>query len=211
MYETGLIYYISKSNIELIYKKNFGPIIEITIDNKVEQQNKFSLKLGLEKLLKIITGATFSAEGELVKIHTKGKGEVIKETVEDRALVIIKEIFTDYNVTDINDITKHESPYPVYRFCLPLKTSESFNQKGTGTLIEVSYYSDYLRFKGVTSSENWTSNSLLNNILYTDSFKAAGIFVPLEVTKENNLVNLTVQYLIICSSSILGEYNVGRK
>lgn len=205
MYKLGIIYYISKSNIELIYKNNFGPNKETTYKNESEQRKGLSLKLGLEKFLKILTGANFSAEGTIEKSDTMAEEIRFKESVEDRALVLINELFTDDLIPDIKEITKHETPFPIYSFSLLLEITESFNQKGSGTLIEVSHHSDNLNFKGVTSSENWNSNSLVNNVLYTGSFEASGIFMPLKVMKENNMTNLTVQYLVIYNKGSVGE------
>ena len=120
----------------------------------------------------------------------------------------MNEIFTDSEISDVKEIAKHANTQSLYSFCLPLGILESFNSKMPGTSIEVSHHSDYLHFSGVTSSANWNSNSLVNNILYTGSLEASGIFIPLKVTKGKYSVNMNVQYLIICQPIIFGEHNV---
>lgn len=78
MYKLGTIYYISKNNIELIYKYNFGPNTETTYKNEYEQRKGLSLKPGLEKFLTVLTGTTFLAEGTIEKSNTKAEKIILR-------------------------------------------------------------------------------------------------------------------------------------
>jgi hypothetical protein len=192
MGEVGYLYYISKEIIDQIYNS----IVECSKPGKT---GKRTITAGLcVNLLSLLKGhIDFSKEW-------RKDGSL---TSEDRAHILLKEVFQKHQIPDIKEVSTHEEPKCVYSFCLPIVLSERFVSKGDSTLIEVSHRSEGLYFGGQTSPEKWVSDSLLNTLLYNspqNGVNAFGVLTPLQIQKEGGVISVPVKYLIIGHPNLSG-------
>jgi len=201
----SLIFYISEKFIDQIYREHVG---QITNEKIVEEQ---------KEVVKEITGSTGIGQlFSLLSLKLGGKASKkknLKEQVKlsnnvaDRANIVIKSLLNDFHLKDLSEINP-DKPDMFYKFMLPLSVEEVFAQNGNKTLIEVSYSSSRLSFKGTTTDLNWAADSLLNTILYNYAetpLNASGIVTPISTTQKGEKVVVLVQYIAIFKQSFQNE------
>lgn len=163
---TGLIYYISERSIDQIYRSIYGPLDDArTTETRNERATSVAGKLGLDKLLALLTGATLSAEATVQRKKATSETFESRITTEDRAIRLLRDIFATESA-DISTIVDSENLLPLYTFSRPVNVSYRTVSSESNPLIEVSHSSPEIEFAGVTSPENWVSPSLLNNLLW---------------------------------------------
>lgn len=203
-----MIYYISKNNIDNLYRSKFGSVIteKETGENKSKSFTA-SLKFGLDKLIALISGTSLEVKGDTSFSKTTTEKQKRIETSEDRALFLVKELFTEENIEKVNKNSDFNSldTKNIYAFELNFSVTEKFKKKGLGTDIILMHKSDTFEITGHTSKENWVSSSLVNNILSIQninepSFLCSGIFSPIQVIRDSGKVKIIVQFLIIFQS-----------
>jgi hypothetical protein len=201
------IYYISRDLIDQIYRKQFGPIEETIVSNQSEKSRGWGGKLGLSKVLSIF-GLDAGGETKSERKKSKSESRSIKQSSHDRALVLLEKICAN-NPANVRDIVTHDEYHDIYTFSAAVHLSYTPIECVKSPLVEVSYESEGLQFSGLTSADNWTSPSLMNNLLWKSKKSkdagiwASGILTPLFVERAEEGINLSVQYLVIFHPSML--------
>lgn len=196
------IYYVSRNLIDQIYRSEFGPLEDKTVKIQEENRKSFLAKLGIGNLAALLSGLTVTGGGEIEKKRARSISAMVNESVEDRALVLIRDIFTNDESLDIHKIVDHDEPSSVYSFSLPMIIRRTKVGGGEG-LIEVSHKSEDIEVSGLTSASNWVSQSLTSNLLWKIAkgkgvgVPVGGFLTPVSINKDSKPVSISVQYLII--------------
>jgi hypothetical protein len=193
----SLIFYISEKFIDQIYREHIGQISnERIIEEQKEIAKEITGSAGIGQLFSILS---LKLDGKASKKKSLKEQVKVTNNVADRANRVIKSLLSDFQLKDISEINPDE-PDMFYKFMLPLTVEEVLVQNSHKTLIEVSYNSSKLSFKGTTTDLNWTTDSLLNTILfsYADTpINASGIVAPISVAKKDDKLIVLVQYIAI--------------
>ncbi|MGB7208415.1 MAG: hypothetical protein WBD27_07135 [Pyrinomonadaceae bacterium] len=209
--EFNPIYYVSRSLIDQIYKSKFGPLEDLTITQSKENKVSLGVKLALDKLIAFLTGTNLNLEAALEHKRGVSEARAIRESAEDRSLVILRELLSDLDIKDISSILLPNEPESAYVFSLPLKLINKAVKTGKGSIVEVSHISPFLSFSGSTSCDNWPSQSLLNTLLWSSAknktvgIVMGGVLHPITVTRKDNKVIAMVQYLFLFPVSLFQE------
>lgn len=199
-----IIFYISHSVIDQIYRSRFGPLIETTTNEGSETAKGIAGKLGLPKLAALLTGATLDAEGKIERKSSKSFSRKVIETSEDRAIQLITELFQSQS-HDIAAAGTNFSANDLYTFTLPVTLIPKKATKTRKALIEVRHNSGALELSGVTSEANWISPSYMNTLLWEAARRRglaiSGIFLPVSVELgEAKKRIISCQFLVLFSS-----------
>jgi hypothetical protein len=203
----GYFYYLSADLIDQVYRSVHGPLTEKTHVKQSDRTWKFSLKAGLDKLLKLL-GLSGGVEANLERKRMSGETTKVLENVEDRALVLMKEVFTSEKLTDISNIVNDAKPKPFYSFVQPIRLDYKKNAT-TGYSVHVSSRSSQLTFSGITSDGNWRAPSLKNSLVWqskqnkSPGIRAAGILSPISITRKGDTVEVGVQFFLIFHPSLI--------
>lgn len=108
------IYYISRDLIDQIYRKQFGPIEETILSNQSEKSRGWGGKLGLSKVLSIF-GLDAGGETKSERKKSKSESRSIKQSSDDRALVLLEKICAN-NPADVRDIATHDETHDICFF-----------------------------------------------------------------------------------------------
>ncbi len=201
----SLIFYISEKFIDQIYREHIGQISnERIIEEQKEIAKEITGSAGIGQLFSILS---LQLDGKASKKKSLKEQVKVTNSVADRANIVIKSLLSDFQLKDISEINPDE-PDMFYKFMLPLTVEEVFVQNGHKTLIEVSYNSNKLSFKGTTTDLNWTTDSLLNTILYSYAdtpINASGIVAPISIAEKDDKLIVLVQYIAIFKQSLRYE------
>lgn len=205
----SVIYYLSEDLIDQMYRSRFGPLEGKTLASTGERAKSVTGRLGLGKLIEFL-GLTsdVQAKGES-KTGTKEERKILEST-DDRALVLLREAFTSRKQTNIMDIAEHATPHLVYFFEGPVHVDyKRVSGKGREYFVQVIHRTDRVEVFGVTSKDNWTSESLRTNLLLQsaesrgEGVPAAGLLTPLAVDRDRIPVRVSAQFLVLFHPSMI--------
>jgi hypothetical protein len=201
----SLIFYISEKFIDQIYREHVG---QISNERIIEEQKEVAKEItGSAALGQLFSILSLKLDGKASKKKSLKEQVKVTNNVADRANIVIKSLLSDFQLKDVSEINP-DNPDMFYKFMLPLSVEEVFVQNGNKSLIEVSYSSSRLLFKGTTTNLNWTADSLLNTILYSYAdtpINASGIIAPISITKQGEKLIVLVQYIAIFKQSFQSE------
>jgi hypothetical protein len=205
----SIIYYLSEDLIDQIYRSRFGPLEEKTLASTGERAKGITGRFGISKLVAFL-GLTsdVEAKGES-KTGTKEERKILEST-DDRALVLLREAFISRKQTNITDVGEHAAPHLVYFFEGPIHLDyKRVPGKRREYFVQVIYRTDRVEVFGVTSKDNWASESLRTNLLLQsaesrgEGVLAAGLLTPLAVDRGKIPVRVSAQFLILFHPSMI--------
>lgn len=199
------IMYASASHIRQIFSEKYGDVSQIDLESTEEVSSTIEGKLGA--LVTSISGDLSGgiSQSEIKKINFDDEMFQTKKVVND--------LLEDEEIPPVSKLNAQDgAPTGLYRFSseVVLKPVESgFDDEN---YIEVAGYEGDVKFRGITSLDNWGSRSNLLTAMRADTtYPFQGVLTPVARNHRGiETEEFDVQFLFICapeSESLQRWYN----
>lgn len=186
--------YASASHISQIYSEKYGDVSQINVESTEELSSTIEGKLGA--LVTSFSGDLSGgiSESEIKKINFDDELFQTKKVVND--------LLNDEDLPPVANLYEQdEVPTGLYRFSSEVVLKPVESEFDDGNYIEVAGFEGDVKFRGVTSLDNWGSRSNLLTAMRADTtYPFQGVLTPVArkhrgIEKEE----FDVQFLFICA------------
>jgi hypothetical protein len=198
--------YASESHIRQIFTEKYGSVSQIDLESTEEISSSVEGKLGalVASLNADISGGV--SESEIKKINFDDDLFQTKKVVNN--------LLTDSEIPPVGDLDGQSgTPTGLYRFSSEVALKPIDSGFDDENYIEVTGFEGDVKFRGVTSLDNWGSRSNLLTAMRADTtYPFQGVLTP--VARQHSGLEkeeFEVQFLFICapnSESLQRWYNM---
>ncbi|WP_275738032.1 hypothetical protein [Halorhabdus sp. SVX81] len=185
------ILYRSENYLARLYRQVEDTPDEIQMRSGEEFQAGVEGKIGLSDLISSLPGVKLEgkATGQAKSINE----EVRIETTDtiDQELAVAERLKAS-NLPSLDSIDETSVGVPHY-FAGSVMLSNNIQEGG----VIVKHEADGVTITGSTSEDNWVSRSVLNNLLMSESNQTYGLFVPFDISSQDQGLEVTAQYILI--------------
>ncbi|WP_435358459.1 hypothetical protein [Haloarchaeobius sp. DFWS5] len=194
MTEYEHIMYASDSHISQLFSEHFGDVSQIEVESTEEISSTVEGKLGA-----LVASLNGDVSGGV------STSEIKKMNFDDdlfQIKAVVNELVQDDSIPQVSELGNLSGNLnSLYRFSSEVILTPAESPIDDENYVEVTGFEGDVKFRGITSLENWGSRShLLNAKRADDTYPFQGVFTPISVDRQVlDTVELTVQFLFICA------------